>query len=185
MASERLSREAWIATGFLSLAQDGPASLKINLLAHRLGTTKGSFYWHFRDLDDFKNGMLSLWKSKAATEIIDRVECADTPWQQLDILLSNAARSAPDEYGGSDIEPAMRAWSLSDSDVAEALLELDTLRISFLSQILRDLKIESPVAAELVYAAYIGLSDLHSKGRADIGTALGTLQNMILAYPWD
>ena len=181
MTSKKLSRETWIAAGFLSLAQTGPASLQINLLALRLGATKGSFYWHFRDLKDFKSGMLSLWRSKVATEVVAEVTRADSAEARLDVLLSNAARAAPEEYGGRNIETAMRAWSLSDSDVAAALLELDTMRMAFVAQILKDLGIENPAVTELVYAAYIGLDDLHSKGRADIGAALDALRGMILA----
>lgn len=181
MQNERHSRETWIAAGFLSLAQSGPASLQINLLARRLGATKGSFYWHFKDLKDFKNAMLSLWKSKVATEVMDEVRRAATAEARLDLLLSNAARAAPVEYGGRSIEPAMRAWSLSDRDVATALTELDTLRMEFVARILEDLGIKTPAVTQLIYAAYIGLDDLHSKGRADIEAALDALKGMILS----
>ena len=181
MTSEKLSRETWIAAGFASLAQSGPASLQINLLAARLGATKGSFYWHFKDLKDFKDEMLSLWRSKVATDVIDEVQRADTAEARFDVLLLHAARAAPEDYGGRNIEPAMRAWSLSDSDVAAALLELDTMRMAFVAQTLKGLGIEKPAVTELVYAAYIGLDDLHSKERADIGAALKALKDMILA----
>ena len=181
MQGEKLSREAWIAAGFSSLARSGPASLQINLLAKTLGATKGSFYWHFKDLKDFKGAMLSFWKSKVATEVMDEVRRAETAEARFDLLFSNAMRTAPETYGGRDIEPAIRAWSLSDSDVAEALGELDTLRLAFISQVLKDLEVNMPALPELAYAAYIGLDDLHAKKRADIGAALDILKSMILS----
>lgn len=69
---------------------------------------------------------------------------------------------------------------MSDSDVAAALLELDKMRMTFVGQILKELGVENPAVTELVYAAYIGLDDLHSKERADIGAALKALKDMIL-----
>ena len=181
MKNEKLSREAWVAAGFLSLAEAGPASLKINLLAKRVGATKGSFYWHFKDLKTYKEAMLELWISKVATEVFDEVKMAETKDAKIDILLSNAARPAPEEYGGRKIEPAMRAWSLSDPDVSQALSNLDLLRITFTAEVLKALGIEDEALVHLVYAAYIGLDDLSSKGKADIGLSLNALKKLILS----
>ena len=121
MGSERLSQDAWIAAGFRSLAERGPSALQINLLAAKLSTTKGSFYWHFKDLSAYKSAMLALWRSRAVTEIIARVEEEDTAEAQLAALFEGAAAAAPDGYGGRKVEPAIRAWALSDADVAAAL----------------------------------------------------------------
>ncbi|MEH6751885.1 MAG: TetR family transcriptional regulator, partial [Paracoccaceae bacterium] len=35
--------------GLAALAEAGPVALKAEPMARRLGTTKGSFYWHFAD----------------------------------------------------------------------------------------------------------------------------------------
>ena len=182
MQSEKLSREAWIAAGFLSLAEHGPTALQINSLAKRLKATKGSFYWHFKDLKDFKTAMLALWKSKVATEVMTEVQRADTPQARFDALLTHAIRPAPDDYGGRKIEPAMRAWSLSDLDVAEMLKELDTTRIAFLRQVFHDLGFDTPALADLAYAAYIGLDDLSAKGRADIDASLSVFKELLYAH---
>lgn len=180
MSKERLSKDAWVAAGFKALAEKGPTSLQINLLAKNLGTTKGSFYWHFKDLADFKSAMLGLWQAKVAGEIIDEVMAETDPAKRLDVLFANASRPAPAEYGGQKIETAMRAWALSDAYVAQALENLDTQRMSFLAALLDDLGLNGSTLSELVYATYIGLDDLHSKGRADMVDALTELKSMLL-----
>jgi len=55
MTTEKLSPNDWIAAGFHTLANDGPKALQIKILAERLKATKGSFYWHFKDLPAFSS----------------------------------------------------------------------------------------------------------------------------------
>lgn len=172
MDKKRLSPDDWIAAGFRALASDGPAALRAEALARALGTTKGSFYWHFSDLAAFKAAMLDLWRTKVATEIIGEVMDQPAGWPRIDTLIDNAARPAPDAYGGRGIESAIRAWALADTDVAEGVAQVDALRVQFLHDLLSQVGHSDPALAQAVYAAYIGLDDLASKGRGDIALAL-------------
>lgn len=181
MEKEKRSKETWLAAGFRSLAENGPSAIRINALAKALGATKGSFYWHFKDISAFKADMLALWVTKVAGDVIEDITTQQTSEDQLDALFVNATRAAPDEFGGRTIETAMRAWALSDNDVAEALAELDKQRLSFLKSLLDQLGLDGSVLSELIYGAYIGLDDLHSKGRADNIAAHAALKSMILA----
>lgn len=181
MKKPRLSKEEWIAAGFRALADQGPAALQINHLAAKLEVTKGSFYWHFKDLKEYKSEMLSLWRTKVASEVIAEVTTQCDPLTRLDILLENAAKPVPEEFGGVKTEPAMRAWSLSDSDVASVLNEIDKLRVDFLRQIFDGLGFRTPALADLTYGAYIGLDDLRAKVGTDMPAALNQLRDLILA----
>ena len=49
---QRLSREAWAAAGLRALTDGGVAAVAVEPLAASLGTTKGSFYWHFSDREE-------------------------------------------------------------------------------------------------------------------------------------
>ena len=180
MAKEKLSKETWLAAGFRSLADSGPSAVQIKSLSQKLGATKGSFYWHFKDLSEYKSAMLELWQTKVASDVIEDITAQQTSAEQLDALFANATRPAPQEYGGQKIESAMRAWALSDQDVGAALAELDALRLSFLKGLLDDRGLDGQVLSELIYGAYIGLDDLQSKGRANSINALAALKLMIL-----
>lgn len=179
MTKIQLSREDWLAAGFRALAEQGPNGIRINLLCHALGMTKGSFYWHFKDLGAYKAAMLKLWMSKVATEIIDSVQKAPTAQARLDAVFSEAARAAPDAFGGRKIESAMRAWALSDSTVAEQLARIDAARLSFLRHVLQEAGLTAPGLPELVYGAYIGLDDLAARGRGDMEAPLAALRALL------
>lgn len=181
MAKEKLSKDTWITAGFKSLADRGPAAIQINLLSKALSATKGSFYWHFKDLSEYKSALLDVWRTKVASDVIDDISAQKTPLEQLDALFETAARPAPDDYGGQKIETAMRAWALVDPDVQAALAELDALRLSFLKSLLDDLGLDGSVLSELIYGAYIGLDDLQSKGHVKSADGLALLKTMLLA----
>lgn len=73
----------------------------------------------------------------------------------------------------------MRAWALSDGDVADALARLDQMRFGFITELLNDLGASR--FAPLVYAAYIGLDDLASRGHVDAPAGFAVLHDMILS----
>jgi len=179
MTKKNLTKDDWTAAGFRALATDGPAAIQIKMLANNLGATKGSFYWHFHDLADFKSNMLKVWKEQAATDIITDVMAEPDPGRRFKRLLQRAASPAPDNYGGRTIEPAMRAWALADDNVSAALCEIDTIRINFIQALAADIGHESRAMAELIYAAYIGLDDLTSKNRASMEAALDELSHIL------
>jgi len=67
----RLSRDRWIDAGFRALTEKGPQALKAEPLARGLNTTKGSFYWHFKDVPAFQAEMLACWEKQATQDIIE------------------------------------------------------------------------------------------------------------------
>ena len=46
---KRLSAQDWIAFALSTLAREGFAALKADVLARKRGVSRGSFYWHFDD----------------------------------------------------------------------------------------------------------------------------------------
>ena len=51
-------QKPWIRAGYTLFAQQGPASLKVEVLARRVGTNKSSFYHHFADMEGFTQRLL-------------------------------------------------------------------------------------------------------------------------------
>jgi AcrR family transcriptional regulator len=52
-----------------ALGERGIAATTVEALAQRLGVTKGSFYWHFRDSEDLLGAVVARWEELA----VDRV----------------------------------------------------------------------------------------------------------------
>ena len=123
----RLTQTDWIAAGFRALTTRGPQALKAEPLARDLGTTKGSFYWHFKDVPAFQEQMLSHWEEEATQDIIVALDPIPTPAAKLRAL-SQLATTRQEDYSGVGAEPAIRAWARADKNVAAALARVDTTR---------------------------------------------------------
>jgi AcrR family transcriptional regulator len=120
-ATRRLSVDDWIQAGFALLTDGGPNALRVDRLCERLGVTKGSFYWHFSDLQAFRTALLEAWGS---LQDRDRQRFKNMPGaeprQRLQAMMQ--ALMSPQLYA---LERAMRVWSLSDETVAEGVRRSD------------------------------------------------------------
>ena len=178
--TQRLSPEDWIAAGFRALATDGPQAIKAEKLARELGTTKGSFYWHFKDVPAFHAAMLALWEKLAVGGVIEETSAAPQPAAQLRALMARAVAPAPERFGGTNVEPAIRAWALQNTLVAQGVAQVDTARMTYLRSLLTDCGIDQANAV-LLYGAYVGLDHLQSREIAETAEALSDLVELLLA----
>ena len=60
-SSQRLSRQDWLENALAALSEKGQAGLSIQGLSAELGVSRGSFYWHFKDRNDFVHALLEYW----------------------------------------------------------------------------------------------------------------------------
>ena len=179
MTATRLSPDLWIAAGFDALLEQGPAGLKAEPLARRLRTTKGSFYWHFKDVPAFHAAMLSQWERQALTDVETALSGDTTPAQKLRHLSQIATNG--ESLSGMSLEPAIRAWAHDNAAVAEAVARVDHLRLTQLNAELAENGLSNPELARILYAANLGMAEL-SRRDGDVNDgALGTLVDLILA----
>ena len=61
----RLSPQDWIDAALAAIAAGGLAAVAVEPLAARLGTTKGSFYWHFASRDALLKAALANWEQQS------------------------------------------------------------------------------------------------------------------------
>lgn len=176
----RLTPEDWIYAGFRALVSDGPDALKAEPLARALGTTKGSFYWHFQDIGSFQTKMLTLWEAQSFEAVTVALDQEKDPVRRLYRLGEISTDSSPD-YGGDGAEPAIRAWAHGHPDVAKCVARVDQKRLEYLGQILAELDLTNPDFTRIIYGAYIGLGTLSATDQADNSNAMSTLLAALLA----
>ena len=172
-----LSKEDWIKAGFRALSRGGPAAVKVEVIARDLGSTKGSFYWHFKDQAALKAAMLELWKSKATDDVITSLTNVATDAAKIVALVAAATEAPDDTFGGPEIEAAIRDWGRYDAGVRAAIDGIDAKRLDFVTSLFVGLSLDQKDAATraaLICSAYVGLlhrgalsNPIHGQGLSD------------------
>ncbi|NIJ37716.1 AcrR family transcriptional regulator [Sphingopyxis panaciterrae] len=135
--SARLGAPDWIEAALDVLSEHGIDRVSVEPIAKRLGVTKGSFYWHFKDRDDFLEAILGHWRRRATLQIIERIERADeSPRERFIRLMRLPFRGSSRSRRGAEIELSIRLWGRSDPRARAALTEVDQLRLSYIRQLL-------------------------------------------------
>ena len=179
MSKPRLSPDDWIFAGFNALAELGPTALKAEVLARRLGSSKGSFYWHFPDVPGFHAAMMQLWEQRAVTDIISTLASLPDPRDRLRAL-AQIAREKPAELDPTQpAESAIRAWGRSVPLVRQTVDRIDARRLAYLESLFVEAGIPAKPYSGMIYAALIGLDDL-SGGEAQPADTLAQLVDLIL-----
>ena len=146
-----LSRKNWINRALQKLTDEGIDKVSIAALARDLSVTKGSFYWHFKDVPDFKTKMLHHWQSSVIGALTAAVDAGGTASQRL-YRINEIASTDSGSFGGAALEPAIRAWAQSDVEVADAIEEIDAKRMASLAATLKQLALRiSLIESRLVF----------------------------------
>ncbi len=173
-ASTRLKSADWLSAGLDALSELGPTALKAEPLAVRLGVSKGSFYWHFRDVPAYHGALLAAWRDDSIARIPDLMGPGGTDVARLRNLAQ--AFAAPDAT-----EPALRAWANSDALARAAVDDVDDARLAALQELLSGMGIQNPEMARILYASAIGMTALGNASPADHISAIGSLVDLVLA----
>ena len=117
----RLSVDDWIELGLALLAEEGVSAIKIDRLCARMGVTKGSFYWHFTDLQAYMEALAERWGDvrDAARESFCGLERLDPP-ERLRRMMEVLAD--PRQW---TLERAVREWARADPAVAGRVRKSD------------------------------------------------------------
>ena len=151
--TDRLTAQDWIDFALTTLAAEGFDALKADVLARKLGVSRGSFYWHFSDLGTFHARVIERWKQMATEGIIADLERYDSSEERLEVLVSRG-------FGHDAVlEIRMRAWADHNAEVARVLSDIDRRRRAYMEQMLAEAGIAPPLAAtraQLLYWTYLG-----------------------------
>jgi AcrR family transcriptional regulator len=136
MARTGKTRTDWVQAGQALLVDGGIEAVKLQRLTERLNVTTGSFYHHFRNLDEFLCALSEYYGSKQAQLLFDRarMKVGDDPESVL--------RESTRIFGRGSmrlLNIAMRAWAHSDKRAAAAVRRFDKVLMGNLDQIFLEL----------------------------------------------
>ena len=132
MGALRTPREKWIEEGLRLLATGGVDAVRIEVLAKRLGVTKGGFYGYFPDRQALLRAMLDTWERESIDEVLERVESEGGDARsriRLAGRLTHSERLLP-------IDLAIRDWARRDEAAAECLRRVDNQRMTLLRDLI-------------------------------------------------
>jgi AcrR family transcriptional regulator len=160
VVKEALDRAAWIAGARSIVAQDGIDGLRIESLARKLGVTKGSFYWHFKDRRDLIDAVLDDWRDSRIRDIRKQT-AAETGGELAALRHTIDVYSAAKNRKGISIEAAIRLWARQDANGLAIVEEVDAERLACTRRLFLALGLSSSEAAArsaLLYAYVFGFS---------------------------
>lgn len=180
-----LSAEDWIKAAFRALSVGGVQAIRAEAIARDLNVSKGSFYWHFKDVAALKSEMLRHWIQRGTNEIIDAVEATGAaPAERLRLLVREATGDHGSDYGGEAVETAIREWARYDEAAAAALRSVDARRLAYVAELFGKHGVpanRTDAYARLIYGALVGLGSLASDEATERRSDMSHLVGLLLA----
>jgi AcrR family transcriptional regulator len=154
----RLTREEWLAQALPVIASKGNTKLRIHELVKHLGVTRGSFYWHFEDRDDFVRALVDYYHRWSTDQVIDEVErVGGNAAQRLKTVMQFVAEKDLGRY-----EVAMTSWGVQEPFVTKSFEIAIRRRIEFARSLFVQLGFEGQ-KLETRTLAFVGyMSMIHS-----------------------
>jgi len=176
----------WVAAGLAELARgSGIDNVRVEVLAERLGVTKGGFYRRFKDRRALLDAMLETWRDGRIAAIERQSEeGGKTPADRIRFLSRIYTERANEQ--GIAIELAIRQWARSDETAAATVAAVDAARLKVSGSLFRSAGMSAQDAdarAVLFYAFLFGQSlmfmDENPRKRANlIAACLRTLTDI-------
>ncbi|MFD3509144.1 TetR/AcrR family transcriptional regulator [Nocardia sp. NPDC058666] len=153
-----LTADDWVRAALDALGEGGLAAVAVEPLAKRLGATKGSFYWHFKDRAALIEAVLVRWEQRDTQAVIDELDRLTDPAQRLRQLFTQVIEYAAD--GRDDL--ALLA-SVDQPAVAAAMSRVAERRIDYVATQLRLLGLpdsQAHLRASVAVSIYHGFNQL-------------------------
>lgn len=134
MGTARTTRERWIDEGLAALVEGGPDAVRVEVLAKRIGVTKGGFYGYFADRQALLDAILDRWRADSVDDVLAAVERTGGERTAQAVLAGQLT------FGDKvlPIDMAVREWARRDVGVAERLRDVDNQRMNLLRRVLAD-----------------------------------------------
>jgi AcrR family transcriptional regulator len=160
--ARRLGADDWVRAALDIMVDEGIAGVKIQRLCDRLGVTKGSFYWHFADLDAFLGELARQWADDGV-ELEGKLEL-DEGDPAASLLRAMKVFAEP---RSRNLARAMRDWARNDERARTAIRRADRSLYERIKGAMCRLGFddeEAEVRAKILYYSGVGFAHVGSLG---------------------
>jgi AcrR family transcriptional regulator len=178
---EQLSRDAWLDAAANAIEEGGFDNVRVLNLARKLGVTRGSFYWHFRDHQDLIVSFLERWRERRLSDLKAWLPSDTDVESETRRILHRLLSEGTHNVRRMRIELAVRDYARKDPLAARIVAEIDQARIAQNQMILERI-VEDPSGADdlslLLYVATMG-AQLVMTGPSDKTPAMQRIETML------
>ncbi|KIQ17524.1 TetR/AcrR family transcriptional regulator [Rhodococcus sp. BP-349] len=156
----RLTVDDWIDAAFALLVSEGVSEVKITTLCERLKVTKGSFYWHFADIDELMTAIADKWCDEQNDTLRGLAQVDTVP---VDARLQVMAELLLQERTWA-VEAAVRDWARTYDKIAVVVRELDQRIFDVVQNSMRELGFdEAEARLRAGFLVYAGIGFVHAR----------------------
>lgn len=165
---------------YAALLEGGHEAVKILPLAQRLGLSRTSFYWFFKDREALLADLRALWHSRTTAPLLAACEAYAATETEAMLTVLAAFLS-----GGFDarLEGALRGWALADAETAAQVSRADAERLAALRGLLTRWghdAADADVRARTIYLVQIGYISMRTE--EDLPTRLARSPHYVEVY---
>ena len=167
-SSKRLGRSDWLKAAITVMIESSVEQVRVERLATILRTSKGSFYWHFKDRNDLLTAILEYWRERSTFALTQRLaEIEPAPDRQL-LLFMELPVSSARASRAADLELAIMGWARRSEEVRRAVAEVDQARTNHIAKLFARLGIPEADATHRAHQAYAGLRYIAQRHDLDL-----------------
>lgn len=167
----RGSAEVWLEAAYELLLESGVSTVKILPLAKKLGLSRTSFYWFFKDREELLGALIARWRDKNTGNLVKQAQAyaesiAEAMLNVNDCWIDKSLFDAQFEF-------AVRSWALESSDILAEVRTADQIRLEALAQMFTRFgytAITADVRARTTYLTQIGYISMQTQ--EDVGVRM-------------
>ena len=173
---KRLNKEKWLKTGLDILNKTSYTDIKIEYLCKRLKVTKGSFYHHFKNINDYYSKLFEYLFNKDRIDLDQFIEDIETPKERLNYINRQIIKNISKE------KVSIRAWGSHNKAVKQQLDKGDVIRIEYFTKLYLDIGLDpkkASIIAKLNIALLVGICQLFYNGsKSEINELIPEINNL-------
>lgn len=124
----KVTRADWLNVARDVLVNEGVGDVKILGLANRMGVSRSSFYWYFKDRSDLLTALLREWETRNTAQIVTHCEMpAGTATEAVCNFFRCFINPVKFDRG---LDFAIREWSRRDDKIRRLVDQADNERIA-------------------------------------------------------
>lgn len=143
-----LTQRDWLIAGQKLMREGGVRAVKLSTLTDALSVTSGSFYHHFRNMEQYLDALAAFYGDAQPTEGLGLLD-GRPPLARLQGLIE-----LEEQQDMRRLDRAMRTWASEDPRAAAAVRSADARLLMFLEAAFRELGFDREQARARTYLMF-------------------------------